>query len=174
LNQGGLGSKVAGGWHINNLFSAFSGLPFSVTADATSCNCPGNTQRANQVKSDVRILGGVGSYFDPLAFASVTTASFGTAGFDSLRGPGLVNLNSGMFRDFRLTESAQLQFRAEAFNVSNTPHFANPSANVSTMQLNPDGTVKNLGGFTQITGVFSGSREGIDQRGFRFALRFSF
>ena len=173
LSQG-LGSKLAGGWHINNLFSAFSGLPFTVTADGTSCNCPGNAQRANQVKSDVKFFGGVGSYFDPLAFASVMTPAFGTAGFNSLRRPGLVNLNSGVFRDFRLTERSQLQFRAEAFNVSNTPHFANPSANVSTMQLNPDGMVKNLGGFTQITGVFSGSREGIDARGFRFALRFSF
>jgi hypothetical protein len=174
LNQGGAGSVLAGGWRINSIFSSYSGLPFSVSADGTSCNCPGNTQRADQVKPDIKILGGVNSYFDPLAFASVRDARFGTAGFDSLRGPGVVNLNLGIFRDFRLSERSQLQFRAEAFNASNTPHFANPSANVSNLQLNPDGTVKNLGGFTQITGVFSGSREGIDQRGFRFALRVSF
>jgi hypothetical protein len=174
LSQGGIGSKLAGGWRINSIFSSYSGLPFTVTSDATSCNCPGNSQRADQMLSHVKITGGVDSYFDPLAFAPVREPRFGTAGFNSLRGPGVVNLNLGVFRDFRLTERYQIQFRAEAFNASNTPHFANPTANVSNLQLNSDGSVKNLGGFTQITGVFSGSREGIDQRGFRFALRFSF
>ena len=40
-----------------------------------------------------------------------------------------------------------MQFRAEAFNMTNTPHFANPSGNgtnVSQLQLNNDGSVRNL------------------------------
>ena len=75
------GSKFAPlltrGWQVNSLITAFSGQPFSVTASNASLNAPGNTQRANQVKPEVQILGGVGPnqpYFDPLAFAPVTTA----------------------------------------------------------------------------------------------------
>jgi hypothetical protein len=176
-NGGGVASTIAGGWHVNGLLSAYSGAPFTVTASGTSLNAPGNTQRADQVKSSVAILGGAGpgqTYFDPLAYAPVTAARFGTSGYDSLRGPGTVNLDFSLFRDFRITERLKAQFRAEALNLTNTPHFANPAANVSNLQLNPDGSVKNLGGFGVITATTGNGREGVDERVFRFGLRISF
>ncbi len=69
-----------------------------------------------------------------------------------------------------------LQFRAEAFNLTNTPHFANPSgtANVSNLQLNADGTIRNLGGFSSITTTANTGRDGIDERLFRVGVRFGF
>ena len=51
----------------------------------------------------------------------------------------------------------------ESFNFSSTPHFANPGANVSNLILNPDGSVQNLAGFSEITAVTSLAREGIDE-----------
>ena len=48
------------------------------------------------------------------------------------------------------------------------------SANVSLMLLNPDGTVKDLGGFSTITGTANTGREGIDERLVRLGLRFGF
>ena len=92
----GLAAAIAGGWQVNGVFSATSGTPFTVTSNAASVNAPGNTQTADQVLDDVKILGGVGrgnSYFDPYAFAPVTGVVFGTAGRNALRGPGLVNLD---------------------------------------------------------------------------------
>ncbi len=91
-----------------------------------------------------------------------------------MRGPGLVDWDFGVHRQFQLTERFQLQFRMEAFNFSNTPHFANPSANVSNMVLNGDGTINNLGGFSAITGVTNLARDGIDERQFRFGLKLKF
>ena len=44
-----------------------------------------------------------------------------------------------------------LQIRLDAFNVTNRPRFTNPGSNVSNLQLNPDGTVRNLNGYTEIT-----------------------
>ena len=161
--QSGWASKLAGGWQVNGLLAAYSGTPFSVSASGNSLNAPGNTQRANQVKPTVAILGGTGpgqSYFDPLAFSSVTTATFGTAGFNSIRGPGTMNFDAGLFRNFRPIERMNIQFRAEAMNVTNTPHFANPASNVSNLQLNPDGSVRNLGGYTVITATQGLGREG--------------
>jgi hypothetical protein len=55
-----------------------------------------------------------------------------------------------------------LQFRAEAFNVTNTPHFAAPSGNIASS------------GFGQVTSTLGLGREGIDQRMFRLGLRASF
>jgi hypothetical protein len=43
------------------------------------------------------------------------------------RGPGFNNLDSSIFKNFSFTETIGLQFRAEAFNTTNTPQFANPS-----------------------------------------------
>ncbi len=173
----GWAARLAGGWQINGLFSSYSGTPFSVSSSGTSLDAPGNTQRADLVKPQVAKLGGAGrglSFFDPFAFAPVTAARFGTAGFNLLRGPGLVNLDLGLFRSFRVTERWKAEFRAEAFNFTNTPHFANPGANVSNFQANADGTVRALGGFTEITGIANIGRDGVDERVFRFGLRLTF
>jgi hypothetical protein len=83
-------------------------------------------------------------------------------------------MDLSLFRSFRVVERVTLQFRAEAFNLSNTPHFANPGANVTNLLLNPDGTVKSLGSYTVISATTGTGREGIDQRQLRFGLRISF
>jgi hypothetical protein len=73
-----------------------------------------------------------------------------------MRGPGVVNMDASLFRTFKLTEGLNMQFRAEAFNVSNTPHFTNPNGNV------------NSSNFGKVLGVAN------DPRSFRFGLRLSF
>ena len=169
--QSGLSRHLLGGWQINGIFSAFSGVPFNVTSASTSLNAPGNSQTADQIKPEVEILGGAGpgqSFFDPLAYAPVTAVRFGSSGLRSLRGPGVVNVDLGLFREFAATEKVKIQFRAEAFNATNTPHFDNPGTNVSNLRLNPNGTVSELRGFSEITSAAQ------DERQFRFGLRISF
>ena len=98
LNEGGLAAAIVGGWQVNNIVSVTSGTPFDVTASGTSLNAPENAQRADQVKSDVEILHGIGrgnAWFDPLAFKPVTEARFGTAPWGAVRGPGYVNWDMG-------------------------------------------------------------------------------
>ncbi|MEO6723959.1 MAG: TonB-dependent receptor, partial [Blastocatellia bacterium] len=167
--QDGLANWLAGGWQLNGVFSKLSGTPFTVTSSGTSLNAPGNTQTADQVKADVQILGKVGrgqSYFDPAAFAPVTSVRFGTSGRNTLRGPGLTNLDASLFRDFKLTERFKLQFRVEVFNVTNTPAFNNPGANASSPTTVAG--VTTLNGYTEITSAQATERQ------FRFALKLSF
>lgn len=164
--QSGIASKLLGGWEVNGIFSAYSGTPFTVTASSASLNAADQTQTADQVKSTVSELGGIGAnspYFDPSAFAAVTAVRYGTSGRDILRGPGLVNIDAALFRNFTVKERLNMQLRAESYNLSNTPHFSNPSANVSS------------GGFLSITSALSRANnvEG-GERQFRFALRISF
>jgi hypothetical protein len=170
-NSKGAAAALLGGWQMNGIFSSYSGTPFNVTSAGTSLNAPGNSQVADQVKGEVSILGGAGpgqAFFDPLAYAPVTAVRFGNSGLNSLRGPGVVNLDLGLFREFSATERVKIQFRAESFNASNTPHFNNPGANVSNLQRNPDGSVAALRGFGEITSAQD------DERQFRFGLRISF
>jgi len=177
LNGGGALSQIAGGWQINNIVSFYTGTPFTVSASGTSLALPGSSQVADQVKRSVQITGGTGpgqSYFDPFAFQSVTEPRFGNSSLNLLRGPGLVNWDFGLFREFAIKERWRLQFRMEAFNFTNTPHFANPGANASNLSLNPDGTIRDLGGYTVITATQNLARENFDERQFRFGLRLSF
>jgi hypothetical protein len=175
----GVTAKLLGGWQINGIFSAMTGLPFSVTASGTSLNMPGSTQFADQISAQVQTIGGTGPnslWFDPTAFAPVTQARLGSASKNSLRGPRLLNLDFGLFRDFRIGERIQLQFRGEAFNFTNTPHWALPAANISAVTYNPGGSIKSLGGFGSITNTDASylGRASMDERTFRFGLRFAF
>ncbi len=169
--RAGIGNHLLGGWQVNGTFSAYSGTPFTVTASGASLNAPTETQTADQALPTVRILGGTGpgqSYFDPAAFAPVTAVRYGTSGLNILRGPGVANVDLGLFRQFSITERWKLQFRAEAFNATNTPHFNNPATNVSNAIFGSNGSITRTNGYTEITSAQA------DQRQLRFGLRVSF
>ncbi|MGH9630561.1 MAG: hypothetical protein ACRD7E_19795, partial [Bryobacteraceae bacterium] len=171
----GWAAAILGGWQVNGLLSAYTGTPFTVEASDDSLDMPNNSQRADLVKPEVEKLGGIGRgqpYYDWTAFREVTEPRFGTAGFNILRGPELVNLDLGVFRTFNVTERVSIQFRAEAFNATNTPHFSNPSDNISDLRTFPDGSFRE--GVFQVTSVNAVGREGIDERTFRFGLRIGF
>jgi hypothetical protein len=145
LLQSGVGNYILGGWGLSGSVSRMSGIPINVTGSASSLNAPGNTQWADQLVKKVTILGGHNSthpYFDTTAFADPSVAEkaanpsspiprFGTAGRNSIRGPGFFNMALTASRVFPINERYSLQFRCEAFNVTNTPSFSNPAANVS-------------------------------------------
>jgi hypothetical protein len=162
LNSPGVVSAIAGGWKINGVVSRYSGLPFTPIASATSLNAAFNTQVANKVKSSVAYPKGIGKFatwFDTSAFAPVTTASFGTASRNSLRGPGDSDLDLGLSRLFPITDRFHFELRAEAFNATNTPNFAVPANNASTSN------------FGEITSTFGSAA---DSRILRFTGKLSF
>ncbi len=103
----GASSAILGGWQMNGVFAAYSGRPFTLSASDSSLNMPGNVQTPDQVKDNVEILGNVGddgTYFDTSAFARVTDVRFGNVGRNTMRGPGVVNLDMGLFRTFKVTQ----------------------------------------------------------------------
>jgi hypothetical protein len=147
---------ILGDWQINGTTALVAGPPFTVNASGAALNAPGNGQTADQVKADVQKTGEIGRgqfFYDGKAFAPVNQARFGTTGRNILRAPGRVNLDFGVFRRFPIRERLNLEFRAEAFNATNTPHFNAPSNNVN----NAD--------FMQVSSAVA------DQRQFRFGLR---
>lgn len=175
--QGGFGSWLLRGWRMNGVYNIYTGTPFTISADGASLNAPGSSQTADQVKpGKVAVPGEIGankSWFDPLAFRQPTGVRFGTSGRNTLRGPGMWNLDLSLFRTFSITERWKLEFKAESFNITNTPKFANPGAGVASMRLNADGSVQTLNNFSSITSTQTALTSPSERR-FRFGLRLSF
>jgi hypothetical protein len=157
--QDGAAKAILGGWQINGIFSAVQGGQYSLSASGTSLNMPGgNSQTPDQVKPEIAKLGNVGDlpFFDTTAFANITEVRFGNVGLYSMRGPGAVNMDVSLFRSFRITERFKAEFRVEGFNISNTPHFGNPTGGITSAN------------FGKILSVAD------DPRKFRFGLRIAF
>lgn len=163
----GLAATILGGWQANGIFQAFSGRPFSVTMSNAQLNGgPSNTQRPDQLRYPT-ISGNVGpgtQWFDVTAFATPTPNRFGTAGRNTLRGPGLVNYDFSIFKSFAITENKRIEFRTELYNLTNTPHFNQPAGNFSTPA--------SFGAITSTIGVNGVAGGG--EREVQFALRFLF
>ncbi len=139
----GMASAFAGGWSIAGVLSRLSGTPFTVTYNSGALDSPGNTETANIV-APIHLTGGKPfavaadcaqapscSYFSQSSFGPVTTAgTLGNSGRNIIRGPGYFNLDANLFRNFKITEFLTFQFEADAFSLTNTPHFANPDSNL--------------------------------------------
>jgi hypothetical protein len=147
-------------WQINGILGAFSGSPFTVTADGTALNTPGNTQTADLV-GEVRKIGAIGTagtYFDTAAWAQPEGVRFGNTRINQFRGPGGWNLDLSVFRSFPLGGTRRIEARVEAANVTDTPKFANPQGSLTS------------GDFMRIFGLYNAYAE----RQVRLAVRYSF
>jgi hypothetical protein len=158
----GAGRWILGGWQINPLISRLSGTPFTVGAGG-NLNANGSGQTADLVgiyrapkgrplRTGKTCAQGDLSchYFDPNAFAaplitSAANAHYGNTGRNQFRGPGYFSLNLSLAREFNLWERATLGVRADAFSLTNTPHFANPNLSCPASATTP-GPVAGSGG----------------------------
>jgi Carboxypeptidase regulatory-like domain len=164
-SHGNIARAIVNDWQLNGTFAAFSGLPFTVTANGNVVNTPGNQQTADLVGDVTKIgeVGGSGTYYDPLAWAQPQGIRFGNTGRNQFRGPGGVNLDMSLFRAFPIGGARRLEFRVEASNITNTPKFNTPNGDV------------NSGSFMRINGTFGTATSGLYfERQIRFGLRFSF
>jgi len=154
----GPGALILGGWQLNTVTVLRSGTPFTVTASNTTLNAVGSSQFGDCIKPPDK-LKSIYQWYDKSAFAAPAAGRFGTCGTNSLWGPRLINTDLGLDRNFVISERFQLKFRAEAFNLANTPHHSNPTNSI------------NSGAFMQALGIANTGREGIDERTFRLSMR---
>ncbi|MGH9784012.1 MAG: carboxypeptidase regulatory-like domain-containing protein [Terriglobia bacterium] len=129
--------KLIGGWQWNTIFNAQSGFPMNplVGANRSGNGDARNPDRPNRnpnftgpVVLGVDGFKKTGRYFDPNAFLLPPAGTFGNVARGAFRGPGLVNLDTSLFKRIPLNERWNLQFRAEAFNVLNHANLDIPLA----------------------------------------------
>lgn len=129
--QSGAGAWALGGWQINGILTLQTGAPLNFTYNNGTLNTPGNGDNSPNINGPFRILHGVGSgafWFDTSVFSAPSTGTFGNLGRNILSGPSFRNLDFSVFRRFSITERVNLEFRAETFNLTNTPGFNNPNS----------------------------------------------
>jgi hypothetical protein len=133
LSNGGVAAYALGGWQVQGILRLASGFPFSVTS-TNVCQCGSFIpQRVNVVTAGS--LGElddptVDHWFDPKAYAVPALGTQGTAGRNTVRGPGTQQINLSLSKRFPINR-ARLEFRAEIFNLLNHNNFGNPDANIS-------------------------------------------
>jgi len=120
--------RVLGGWKTGVIATFQSGPPFTVVNVADTTNSfPAGPLRPDLVGNP--FLGGnsISQWFNTAAFRAPAQYSFGTSPRSVLRGPGLVNVDLSLLKNFTI-ERAKAEFRGEAYNVLNHANFGLPGA----------------------------------------------
>jgi hypothetical protein len=121
---------ILGGWQINNIFQAHSGIAFTpiISSDQANTGQAGWTgyEHLNKVGNPGLSHKSAAEWFNTAAYAAPSLGTFGDAGRNSLRGPSFWNLDTSIFRLFPIGEGRQFEFRAEAFNVLNHVNLGQP------------------------------------------------
>ncbi len=147
---------IFGNWQLNGITTLQSGRSFNVSIGEDRANtAPGSVQRPNLIHPASSNCNGahLTACVDVSAFALPALYTYGTAGRNLLRGPHLYTTDFSLFKNVPITERVRFQFRAEAFNLFNSPMFSNPTANLSNLatfgnitSTSVDNRVMQLGG----------------------------
>jgi hypothetical protein len=157
---------LATGWRLAGIYRYSSGVPLTILAGQDrALNGDARNQRANQVLSNAygdRSGRPYTNYLNPNAFALAPLGSLGNMGRSNLQGPGSWQLDIALSRTFQIGENRRLEFRGEAYNVTN-------SFRPGDFALGQSGSSEALNSNT-----FGQIRTARDPRIMQFALKFVF
>lgn len=172
-HSSGMMQAALAGWRASGLFTAQTGAPFTVNlstaagnepADVGLVNSTTNVERPNVVGSPNSGPHTATEWFNPASFALPAPFTFGNAGRNDVYGPGYVDLDFSLQKDFVLPlENSKLQFRFDAFNAFNHPNF-NVPGRVATFSS----------AGVQTSPTFGVITSALDPRELQFALKFEF
>ena len=126
---------LGSGWQINGITSMRTGFPVDPSTNRDPFGIGIVTARPNVVPgvsirpADYDVPS---NQYNIAAFSIPANGTWGNAGRNILRGPAGYNWDFSLFKRFRITENQQVEFRAEMFNLFNTPQFSNPGGAITT------------------------------------------
>lgn len=151
LHSQGWYQHVLGGWQLNGIATAMSGTPFTVFDSNDVSEQGGAPEITGFSANRPDLVAGQNpnagprtpsAWLNANAFARITpnplspVQQFGTAGRNIAVGPGFADWDFSAFKNIRVTESKELQFRAEFFNILNHPNFHLPNSDISSPTFN--------------------------------------
>jgi len=161
---------VVGDWQVNMLLNVRGGFPLTIANFTDSSQTGSRDPRADCIASP-QVFGEMNSprggyqWFNPNSYAAPPIGSFGNCGVGTVRGPGLHSADLSVSKRFLIRENYNLELRAEAINLTNTPILNAPNATVP-------GAVVSTGNIG--TGLFGQITTAQGARNVQFALKFHF
>jgi hypothetical protein len=144
---------VVGGWQLSTFSTFQSGFPLAFSLVRNTLGAGGS--RPNAAGDPMAgISGSIGSrlnrYFNTAAFAQPADFTFGNLSprVNSVRAPGMNNVNLTLAKSFALTEKVRLDFRAAAYNFLNHPVFSAPNTQLGNAAF---GTISGQANFSRQT-----------------------
>jgi hypothetical protein len=128
---------VLGGWQLGGIVYLRSGFAMTVRGPDNS-GTGSRGARADRIGDGTdgpRIVGPGGEWFDTSAYRNSLAGTVGSAGNGTFRGPRLFDTSLSLQKHFPVREGHSLQFRAEAFNLTNTPAFQGITTNVTNVNF---------------------------------------
>ena len=141
------------GWQISGLVRVQSGGGVAVTQAINNNSSLGYAvQRPNRVTNPNQLANrSVARYFNTAAFTPAGQFAIGNSSRNPVRGPGLQNADLMLGKTFRIHKRAQLEFRAEVFNISNTPGLSDPNGSFGSAAFGSITSAGNPRGFEMVS-----------------------
>jgi hypothetical protein len=144
LNHGGIAAGIVGGWQLSGILTLKTGSPYTYTDTVNRTLSAMSFQEARPNAKPGSPVGGAicGApdqskngqpctlYYDPNSFLFPSVLQLGNIGRLTGIAPGIATLDASLQKSFPVTERLSLQFRADAFNISNRPGFGLPGTTV--------------------------------------------
>lgn len=160
-----------GGWNLSDITTMDSGTDFTVGLASDIANA-GTQQRPNYVPGcQLRPAGftpTIQEYYNTACYTTPAEYTFGNVARNTLRGPDYINNDIELFKNFKVTESKTLQFRAESFNTFNRANFSPPGGGATGSFVSLGGTNLNDFGAPGFMQIFSAGPGRIIQFGLKF------
>jgi hypothetical protein len=149
--------KLASGWRLSAIYRRSSGNPINVISGQDRALSGINDQRASLTGANpyTGSKAPLSNYLNPAAFVMPDMGTLGNIGYNLLRGPATWSFDVALSRAFQFREDQRVEFRVEAFNLTN-----------SFRPLNPQGSLSN--------NTFGQIRSSYDPRILQFALKYVF
>lgn len=128
----GLADAIIGGWRLSGIFQGRSGFPITVT-DGRGRSLQGvrGNERPNCVGNPVPSDQNINHWLDINAFAVAPLGTFGNCPIGVARAPGYKNVDAVLSKQFNAGGKRYFEYRAEAFNLTNTPSFGPPARDIN-------------------------------------------
>lgn len=173
--------RLLGDWQVNSLVFWQTGSPFAITSAVTQnglayINLPTVTSdRPDRIGNPfLSHPNPTKGYLNPDAFARQAIGTAGNAGRNIIHGPHQRRADLSLFKTFPIHNSLTLQFRAECFNLSNTPNFAQPGGTITSYAATPDSNGRYIATNAGNFGVSTSTAAGSAGRQFQFAAKLTF
>ena len=124
---------ILGGWSLSGIVQARTGFPITVTdGSAPSLQGVRGNERPNCVGNPVPSDQNITHWLDINAFSRAPRGTFGNCGIGVARAPNYRNVDAVLAKRFTAGHDRYVEFRAEAFNLTNTPSFGPPARDINS------------------------------------------